>query len=119
MNKLKTAFYILAFVILCNSLLSQTQAEMNKEAIKSYEKSDLELNNLYKKLINSIEGNSKTFFIQAQRNWIAFKEQQCKFEASIYDGGSIQPLIKFDCLDRITKSRISELKEIIDESLPK
>ncbi len=117
MNKLNSAFCILILLI-NSSLYTQTQAELNREAIKAYEKSDVELNVLYKKFISLIKEDSKTLFVQAQRNWIVFKEQQCKFEASVYEGGSIQPLIKFGCLERVTKSRIKGLKAIIDESIP-
>ena len=49
--------------------------------------------------------------IQAQKDWIKYRDSHCKFEADPYTGGSIKPLIWLTCLEEITKERTKHLKE--------
>ena len=56
-TKILTKFIIL-FLCFSNSNFAQTQQEMNLTAKKSYEKADKELNEVYSKLIKSLD-NSK------------------------------------------------------------
>ena len=57
--------------------------------------------------------NEKPLLIQAEKDWVKFRDSHCKFEASQYEGGSIQPLIYSICLEELTKKRIEEIKASI------
>jgi uncharacterized protein YecT (DUF1311 family) len=48
--------------------------------------------------------------IKAQKCWIKFRDSHCEFEISEYEGGSIQPLIKSNCLKEQTIDRTNDLK---------
>lgn len=97
-----------------NNLFSQTQGEMNEIAMKDFKKADKELNQLYKELFKMLSEKEKTVLIIAQKNWIKFRDSHCDFEVMEYEGGSIQPLIKYNCLETQTKNRIKDLKNILE-----
>lgn len=68
---------IIIFVLTLNfNCFSQTQAEMNKEAYTEYNKSDQELNEIYKTILSIYK--TDTLFIKnlkkSQRMWIQFRE---------------------------------------------
>jgi uncharacterized protein YecT (DUF1311 family) len=86
---------------------------MNEKAYSNYKKADAQLNKVYKQLIAILDKNEKPLLIQAEKDWVKFRDSHCKFEASQYEGGSIQPLIYSSCLKELTEKRIAEIKESI------
>lgn len=89
--------------------------EMNQTANANYKKADAKLNKVYKQLMLILDKDEKPLLIQAEKNWVKFRDSHCKFEASQYDGGSIQPLIYSTCLEELTKKRIAEIKASIKD----
>jgi len=65
-------------ILICTSAFCQTQLEMNRESIDSFEKADKELNEVYKKIL--LEYRSDTVFVKnlkvSQRIWIAFRDAE-------------------------------------------
>lgn len=112
---MKRLFIFTTFIIINFStcIFAQTQAEMSQTAINDYKKVDSELNKVYKEAFKNITTNEKKLLIIAQKNWILFRDSKCKFEAEQFDGGSIQPLIKYTCLKETTEARIEDLKLIV------
>lgn len=86
---------------------------MNATAYASYKKADAQLNKVYKQLMTILTKKEKPLLIQAEKDWVKFRDSHCKFEASQYEGGSIQPLINYNCLQESTKKRIAEIKASI------
>ena len=93
---------------------SQTQAEMNAEAMENYKKTDKELNAVYKKLL--ADKKSDTLFIKnlktSQRIWITFRDAEINLkyperEPGYY--GSILPLCYYLYLQELTADRIKTL----------
>jgi uncharacterized protein YecT (DUF1311 family) len=99
----------------CNNSFAQTQSEMNATANANYKKADTELNKVYKQLMAILDKNEKPLLIQAEKDWVKFRDSHCKFEASQYEGGSIRPLIYSNCLEALTQKRIAEIKASIKE----
>ncbi|AOW11033.1 hypothetical protein EM308_16920 [Flavobacterium gilvum] len=89
--------------------------EMNETAAASFIKADTELNKVYKQLMTMLNQSEKTLLIQAEKDWVKFRDSHCKFEASQYEGGSIKPLIYSTCLEQLTRKRIAEIKASIKE----
>jgi uncharacterized protein YecT (DUF1311 family) len=108
-------YLIIPLFMLCfiNNSFAQTQGEMNATANSSYKKADAELNKVYKQLMAVLDQNEKPLLIQAEKDWMKFRDSHCKFDASQYEGGSIQPLIYSTCLEELTKKRIAEIKASI------
>lgn len=111
----KHYFISLLLLCFCNNSFAQTQGEMNEIANASYKKTDAELNKVYKQLMAILDQNEKPLLIQAEKDWVKFRDSHCTFEASQYEGGSIKPLIYFNCLEESTRKRIIEIKASIKE----
>jgi uncharacterized protein YecT (DUF1311 family) len=108
---------IIVFVLLLsfNNTHAQTQYEMNQTAAQGYFKADAELNKVYKILMSKLDEKGKSLLINAENDWIKYRDAHCKFEASFYEGGSMQPMIYSSCLESLAMDRIKELKDAIKE----
>lgn len=61
-------------------------------------------------LYEDLEPRSRVKFRAAERLWLGYRKSNCGAEASIYEGGTIQPLIELRCMARVTRERAAELK---------
>ena len=103
---------IFIFFVCCLNTVSfgQTQMEMNQQASTNYKKADAKMALIYKKVQKeTLSDMDKKLLLDAQRKWINYKEAHCKSASAVYAGGSIQPLIYFNCLTEITNERIKQL----------
>lgn len=96
---------------------AQTQTEMNACAGRKYLLADTELNRVYDQLVLRLGGNAeqRERLKAAETAWIRYRDNNCDYEASFYDGGSIRPLVHASCLERMTKARTAELREQVKE----
>jgi uncharacterized protein YecT (DUF1311 family) len=90
------------------------QHEMNMCARRDHQEADRALNAAYRALTGKIDARAKALLVEAQRAWIAFRDKECRYEASENEGGSIHPMIVSGCMARLTKQRARELKELSD-----
>jgi uncharacterized protein YecT (DUF1311 family) len=112
----KYSWIILLLLFLTSSgLTAQTQMEMNQTAREDFVAAEAKLNKVYQKVLKTLEGKEKELFIKAQKNWLLYRDSHCEFESEQYDGGSIQPLIQFNCLATKTRERTDELKAILED----
>jgi uncharacterized protein YecT (DUF1311 family) len=97
----------------CQNALSQR--EMNNCANEAYEKSDTELNALYKQVTSRLKGDAKqaSLLVAAQRAWIAFRDAECAFVSSPTTGGSVNSMVQANCRDRVTSARVNDLKSYL------
>ena len=61
-------------------------------------------------LYEDLEPRSRAKLRAAERLWLKYRKSNCEAEASIYEGGTIQPLIQLLCMARVTRERAAELK---------
>ncbi len=92
------------------------QATMNACADKALKAADAELNAVYKKITHRLadEPDTGKQLVAAQRAWIAFRDAQCTFASSAVSGGSAYPMVHAMCLDDLTRSRVADLKALLD-----
>lgn len=83
----------------------ETQMEMNECAGAAYEKADKRLNQVYRKLEKTPE------LVASEKAWIAFRDAECKYQASSVEGGSMQPMVYANCLQSLTEDRIKQLEQ--------
>ncbi|MCC5649613.1 lysozyme inhibitor LprI family protein [Nostoc sp. XA013] len=95
----------------CNN--PQTQTAINECAKLSYQNADKKLNQVYQQLLPTLERSRKQKLIAAQLAWIKFRDTNCEFERSKYEGGSIASSIYSGCLENTTKLRTQELQEYL------
>ncbi|MGN6772513.1 MAG: lysozyme inhibitor LprI family protein [Rhizobiaceae bacterium] len=104
---------------------AQDQATMNQCADASFKQSDKKLNDLYKQVQGRLkdDADTKKLFVQAQRDWIKFRDAECSFQTAGAAGGSVMPMLVSMCVDGLTKSRIKDLQGYLncqegDQSCP-
>src|SRR5947209_3279519 len=78
---------------------AQTQPEMNVCAEKQFEAADAELNRAYKQIMSKAENDPK--LKAAEVSWLKYRDDNCDYEASMYEGGSAQPMVYSLCLERM------------------
>jgi uncharacterized protein YecT (DUF1311 family) len=97
---------------------ANTTVDMKQCAQIEYDKADKELNDAYKKVMTAVKasGNpkAKDKLVAAQRAWIDFRDKDCAFEASVFEGGTIYGLIYTGCLTTRTQTRTQELLSFVD-----
>lgn len=115
MTKSIIIFLSIAFTLICvTPSSSQTQAQMNEEAARSYKRADRELNSTYKQVMSLLSKYEQDKLRAAQRNWIKFRDSSCESESSGYRGGSMYPLVYTNCLEEKTRERTRYLEEMLD-----
>ncbi|MBE9227355.1 lysozyme inhibitor LprI family protein [Phormidium sp. LEGE 05292] len=95
----------------------QTQLEINICAGIEYRNADKRLNQVYQQLMPKLSAARKQKFILAQRAWINFRDANCEFERSQFEGGTIAPAIQAGCLTQLTKTRTAQLEKYIKSDL--
>ena len=70
---------------------------------------DALLNENYKRLISKLTTGRKNALIEAQRNWIKFRDTNCGFYADP-EGGSAARLTAHECILNATAQRAKELR---------
>ena len=95
----------------------QSQAEMNMCAAKKFKAADAELNRVYNQLAAKLgdDAGQRERLKTAETSWLKYRDDNCEYEASFFNGGSMRPLILSSCLERMTKSRAAELRGQIKE----
>jgi uncharacterized protein YecT (DUF1311 family) len=61
----------------------------------------------------AMDPNRRPYWVAAEKKWIAARDAQCDFEASIYLGGSLARLVRADCLLRETGERALRIAQLI------
>ena len=122
---LKVFFFGVAIASLTfpSPVLSQTiqckrdgnTAQLKKCAADDYAVADKRLNQVYQQLIGQLRGEQKQRLIQAQRTWIQFRDQNCRFVSSQALGGTAEGLFLTTCLTKVTQQRTQDLQEYINE----
>lgn len=100
------------------SELSQQQP-LNQCYAELYRKTDKELNDIYAKLATEMKSKGLSKDIEklkaVQKAWLSYRDKTCDFEAGLYEGGSMQPMVHAVCLIAETKHRIESLQDLMDE----
>ncbi|WP_066376077.1 MULTISPECIES: lysozyme inhibitor LprI family protein [unclassified Anabaena] len=95
----------------CNN--ARTQAEINRCTQLSYQNADRKLNQVYQQLLPTLSGSRRRKLISAQQAWIKFRDNNCDYERSLYQGGSIAPSIYAGCLTEMTQQRTRQLQSYL------
>jgi uncharacterized protein YecT (DUF1311 family) len=94
---------------------AHTQLDMNQCADAQYRKADAELNRVYQQLVRAPAGGSDAKLKAAQLAWLKFRDSECDYEASQYEGGSMMPMVYSFCLRDVTSARTRQLRDALKE----
>ena len=93
----------------------RTQLEMNDCAAAEFQRFDAELNAVWPLAKSRADAfGAGAQLLDAQRKWIDFRDAACTAEISPYAGGSIRPLVWYNCLTRLTQARTFDLRQLIN-----
>lgn len=103
-----------------------TQHQMNVCAYEAYQAADKNLNAQWKithKYMKDLDKSQDEdgrigyaeALLEAQRNWIAFRDSHCLTESYRFRGGSAEPLLRYSCLENETKRRTKALADLATE----
>lgn len=93
---------------------NQVDATGETELYEAYDKADKELNKVYNQLKNKLGTKDQTALVAAQKDWIKFRDSNCKFKCySEGDGGVIANKMYADCRMQLTITRTKELKNLL------
>jgi len=114
---------VVAFAFLGDPALAQDQAgcngtnyEMRVCFSTTYEKSDAELNAVYRAVLKELAGYLKPVrhienLRMSERRWMAYRDAQCKAQYDLFEGGSGGPIENLGCLIELTDRRTAELRQ--------
>lgn len=89
---------------------AQRSPQLMACARRQYAEATAELERARAGLRADLEPRSRAKMRAAERLWLRYRKTNCDAEASIYEGGTIQPLIELRCMARLTRERTAELK---------
>jgi uncharacterized protein YecT (DUF1311 family) len=100
-----------------NLRTAKTQADMNVASGKLAQYWDQKLAAIEAKVELRLYGRERKDFIQSRDRWRSYRSAEVAFRASLFDGGSIQPLIANTAYSLITEHRVNELESLFSEAL--
>ncbi len=84
----------------------QDQATMNACAAQAYAQADAELNTAWKSASTFAKAiGQDNALLEAQRAWLRYRDLACTVQASPFEGGTLQPFVKLECLREVTAAR--------------
>lgn len=96
-----------------------TQVEMTSCAAIAFERADADLNAVYQRAITDTKQSDQIepawdptnteMLRDAQRAWIPYRDKACASESTWARGGSMQNMLFYSCLERLTKRRADDL----------
>lgn len=106
----------------------QGQADMSMKAEAEYKQADQEMNGIWRQVSaamkaldaqNTSRGGGFGFAataLDAQRKWLALRDQQCSIEEAVFQGGSMAPMVGDQCKTRMTKERTADLQSLLAQT---
>jgi len=91
-----------------------TQAEMNERAYQSFQQANTKLKNVLTSIESYLDKTELETLRKGQDSWKIFREKQAEFASNQYKGGSIESLIYYSELQRLTVERTASLQSEID-----
>src|SRR5215204_7604529 len=81
---------------------AQRSTQLMACAKRKFKEATAELKRVRAQLYEDFEPRSRVKFRAAERLWLGYQKSNCDSEASVYEGGTIQPLIQLRCMTRVT-----------------
>ena len=93
-----------------------TQPELNECTYLAWEEADVALNEAWDAAMAVAEARSiEEPLLAAQRAWIAFRDADCAAQASLWEGGTGQPMIFNGCMESLTLQRTDDLRAYAEQ----
>lgn len=117
------ALFSAAYLTGRHAVYAQSQYQMNMDAYKEFQKSDKELNVVYRQLIKKYstddtgDAATRKKIVASERAWIRYRDAEADAEASVdVEGGSMYPMEYSTDAAILTDDRIKKLKVLMKGS---
>ena len=98
---------------------AMTTPDINECAYKDYQKADLALNEMYKRVLDAFKSSqdeangysTRADLIEAQRAWVKFRDANCNAVYDRWQQGTIRGLMRNACLKELTEQRSKQLEQ--------
>ncbi len=99
-------------VLSMSLLLSGAHAASAEE---TFQQADARLNKEYRQIKERLQDSPATakYFIESQRKWVAYRDAECAFQASIAEGGSVYSSIVQACMQSLTTARLGDFERYL------
>jgi uncharacterized protein YecT (DUF1311 family) len=94
---------------ICNSSVT---SELEACAKSNFSEADKKLNAEYKELVAALPASERSRLVDAQRDWIKYKDSYCQAAFEAASPGEEAGIDKWSCLESVTRVRTKELKYI-------
>jgi uncharacterized protein YecT (DUF1311 family) len=98
---------------------AQAQVELTQCAGQDWKAADADLNAAYETAMSAMRGidinldaperGAEKALRASQRAWITFRDNTCAAEGWAFHGGSMEPMVVYQCLARVSATRAEEL----------
>ncbi len=104
---------------------AMTQVDMNQCAHTDFEEADKELNVIWEaareraRKLDEQHAEMKgaeAALLAAERGWIAYRDGHCELGGWEAHGGSMEPLLVWNCKAELTQERTKQLKKFVEGS---
>ncbi|MBA3921630.1 MAG: DUF1311 domain-containing protein [Nostocaceae cyanobacterium] len=79
----------------------------------SYQATDRQLNQVYRKVLATTQGTPRQLLVTGQQAWIKFRDNNCDFEVYQSRGGTGYEIFRNGCLEKLTKQRTQDLQDYL------
>ena len=99
--------------IAANDCLSaQTQADLNACAYQEFLATQADMAGEIKRLQGTFGAQQRAGLRRVQRAWLGFRTEACAFESRSGGTGSVQPMLAWQCVARMTRERTAGLRHM-------
>lgn len=94
---------------------AQTQADLTECSAESLKSADGALSDVYREILVRLSGDptAQKALTQAQRAWMDFRDQECRFATLRVPEGSGGAMALNECRARVTRNRVSDLRDAL------
>lgn len=91
-----------------------TQAALNECAFESFLDASAAMSQQLRGIEEVLPSTRRSSWRKVQKAWLTYQTQTCQFEASAVGAGSARQMIHWQCSERLTKLRTTELIRLIN-----
>jgi len=119
----KALTYALALVLAASAYSddckhTQTQTDLNECLAQDAQRLSEVAAKLDQEIAAKYSGAGRAEALALHDQWLAYRERECRWEASLFEGGSIKATIYAGCLVHLTRDRIERRRILLCEGAP-
>ncbi|MGL5699483.1 MAG: lysozyme inhibitor LprI family protein [Kluyvera sp.] len=92
---------------------ASTQTDLNACTAAQYQAADKQLNKTWQDVLKRAQPAQRELLKKAQTAWITLRDADCAFISSGSEGGSVQPMVTYQCMTDKTVEREAYLSSLL------